>query len=330
MNRFPKYLWLLLLGLVLGTQVVSGSSHAADPPLSLDDYWQRLQQTQALVASLLDAPSEISRPQLLAEADRWEGVTVVILPDSTQIPLDHSFLVSQLRAGPADLNQLNGLLITLLAARQNWLQGEFTSQDLEALIPVLARPEFQWPSEQPSPIEVWLQHLLDSLLNLIARLLPDGIVIGKGAPLLNYILTGLVVLVLALILFYISQDFLADFVTEARIEMEAEKGDEALTASSALKRAQALSSARDYRTAVRYLYLSSLLLLEERGLLRYDRSRTNREYLRSVAHLPQLATALRDVVEVFDQVWYGYQPLDESAYDQYAARIADLDQQAKQ
>ncbi len=330
MYRFPKYLWLLLLGLVLGTQVVSGLSHAADPPLSLDDYWQQLQQTQALIASLIDAPSEIGRPQLLATADRWEGVNAVILPDGIQVPLDHSFLVSQLRADPPDLNQLNGLLTTLLATRQSWLQGEFTPQDLEALTLVLARPEFQWPPEQPSLIEVWLQRLLDSFLNLVTRLLPDGIVLGKGSSLLNYVLTGLVALILASILFYISRDFLVDFVTEGKIEIEAEKGDEALTASSALKRAQALSNAGDYRTAVRYLYLSSLLLLEERGLLRYDRSRTNREYLRSVAHLPQLATALREVVEVFDQVWYGYQPLDESAYDQYTARIADLDQQVKQ
>ena len=95
----------------------------------------------------------------------------------------------------------------------------------------------------------------------------------------------------------------------------------------ALKRAQNLSGAGDYRTAVRYLYLSSLLLLDERGLLRYNRSQTNREYLRSVAHLPKFAAILREVIDVFDRVWYGYQTLDEATYTQYAARVAELRQQ---
>ena len=75
-----------------------------------------------------------------------------------------------------------------------------------------------------------------------------------------------------------------------------------LTADAALQRAQTFSAGGDYRTAVRYLYLSTLLLLEERGLFRYDRSLTNREYLRRVAHDPTLSAILQDVVEVFDRV----------------------------
>jgi len=49
--------------------------------------------------------------------------------------------------------------------------------------------------------------------------------------------------------------------------------------------------------------------------------------LRSVAHLPILVAILREVIEVFDRVWYGYQPLDEATYNQYAARVAELRQQ---
>jgi hypothetical protein len=61
--------------------------------------------------------------------------------------------------------------------------------------------------------------------------------------------------------------------------------------------------------------------------LRYDRSQTNREYLRSLTHLPKLAAILQEVIEVFDRVWYGYQPLDETSYAQYAAQVAKLRQQ---
>lgn len=330
MKRLRECSGLLLLGLVVIAQFASGSSYATSPPLPLDDYWEQLQQTQSLIASLREASPETSRPQLLATAEQWENITTVILPDGAQILLDHSFLVSQLRAEPPDLNRLNGLLTVLLATRQNWPQAEFSSQDMEALTHILARPEFQWPPEQPSLIDIWLQRLLDAFFNLVTRLLPNSAAIGLEGSLLNYILTGLVALVLAVILFYISRSLLADWVREGEIEMQSETGDEALTVNTALRRAQTLSRAGDYRAAVRYLYLSSLLLLEERRLLRYDRSRTNREYLHSVAHLPQLATILRDVTEVFDRVWYGHQSLDEAAYDRYAARITDLNQHIKQ
>jgi hypothetical protein len=40
-----------------------------------------------------------------------------------------------------------------------------------------------------------------------------------------------------------------------------------------------------------------------------------------------LASLLREVVEVFDRVWYGYQPLDETTYQKYAAQVAELHRQ---
>ena len=59
-------------------------------------------------------------------------------------------------------------------------------------------------------------------------------------------------------------------------------------------------------------------------MLRYDRALTNREVLRRVAHDPTLAAVLQDVVDVFDRVWYGYQPLDEVTYQRYAAAVDRL------
>ena len=115
--------------------------------------------------------------------------------------------------------------------------------------------------------------------------------------------------------------------SEAEIDPSEEDGDELLTAESAMKKALELSTGGDYRLAVRYLYLSSLLLLEERGMLRYDRSKTNREYLRSVANNPEVAANLGELVNVFDRVWYGYQPIDQVTFERYTARVASLRRQ---
>jgi hypothetical protein len=330
MKRWRTVGILLSWSLAFIVQVMPMHAQAPDVPIPLDDYWQKLGQTQALVTSLLDAPTQEHHPDLLVLADEWEKVSGVVLPDGAQVPLDHSFLVSRLRVNPPDLAGLDELLGVLLAARQSWPQPQFAAHDVQILADVLARPEFQWQPPEPSPLETFLQRLRDSLWKFLLRLLPDRLAVGLSGDLLNTILTGLVLLTLILVLLFTSRNLLADLVSEGQVTPEVGAGDEALTANLALKRAQTLSGAGDYRAAARYLYLSSLLLLEERRLLRYDRSRTNHEYLRSLAHLPQLARILHDVIEIFDRVWYGYYPLDAAAYERYAARIAELNQQARQ
>jgi hypothetical protein len=66
------------------------------------------------------------------------------------------------------------------------------------------------------------------------------------------------------------------------------------------------------------------MLLDERGLLRYDRTRTNREYLRTISDSPELAQPLTEVIEVFDNVWYGYHELDESSFKHYSNLVEEL------
>src|SRR5574341_1903798 len=321
-----KYSRLALTVLVLAGQFLNASTLAAPSAIPVDEYWRRVEATQALVRDLKDAPPEQAHAELSAEADRWAALAEVALPDGARLPLDTYFLVSRLRADPPDLKQLDELLAALLAARQSWPSPVHGLQDLKDLELILVRPEFQWQTRQPSWLEKWWQDLQDRFWRFLARLL-ERTAFAVDGSLLTYVLTSAAILALALVLAFALRGVLANFVAEAEAEADAEASGELLTADSALRRAQALSAAGDYRTAVRYLYLSSLLLLEERGLLRYDLSLTNREYLRSVAHLPELASTLRDVVEVFDRVWYGYQLLDAAAYARYADRVADLRRQ---
>jgi len=176
------------------------------------------------------------------------------------------------------------VLDTLLAARNSWPAPQPTVADLEALKNILAQPEFQWQPERPSPLSALLQRVLEYFWEWISPLLPQEAVINLNALWARYLLTALTSLLLALVLAFIFRELIADLVAEAEVDRDPTTGEELLTAETAFKRAQELSGAKDYRTAVRYLYLSSLLMLDERGLLRYDRSQTNREYLRKVAH----------------------------------------------
>ncbi|MBI3244665.1 MAG: DUF4129 domain-containing protein [Chloroflexi bacterium] len=319
MRRYLSLVALVLLGLIVGP------AQAGDSPLPLDEYWRRLQDTQTLVTTLQGESPESAAPKLVTAATEWEAVTAVSLPDGSVVAVDHTFLVTQLRANPPDLKKLNDLLAAMRSTHDAWPPPKHNAQDIRALENILARPEFQWQTDQPSLLEQWWRKLQEAFWRFVARLLPDQMIIDGNA--LGYIITGLGTLALLLVLAFAARSLFAGFAAEAEATLDGSDADEILTAETALKRAQTLSASGDYRAAVRYLYLSTLLLLDERGLLRYDRSLTNREYLRSVAHLPEVAGVLRDVVEVFDRVWYGYQPLDDASYSQFAARVAELRRQ---
>ncbi len=197
-------------------------------------------------------------------------------------------------------------------------EGAQAADALARLGDILSRPEYQWPQEQLSLLDRLLARLLDFLL--------QNVLAGGPNSLAAYAVTGLAAVLLFGVLLYILRTVLGN-LAPAPAETEVPEDEGALTAGQAARRAEELSHGGDYRTAVRYLYLSALLALDEHGLLRYDRSRTNREYLRSVAARPEVATPLREVVDVFDAVWYGFQPLDQQRYAHYEQQVAQLRRQ---
>jgi len=226
-----------------------------------------------------------------------------------------------LRVDPPDVKRLETLMDTLLKAHEEFPQEVFTIQDIEPLKEILARPEFQWESAQAAPTPAWLQSILDFINDLLDRLtygVQNTVYYGR-VPLII-----LAVVVFLISLYFISQNLSRNLVRDAQLAAENGDDDALLTSSGAMQRAQTLSSQGDYRNAVRYLYLSSLLVLDERGLLRYDRSRTNREYLRSVSSKPELSKPLGDVIDVFDRVWYGFESVDENDFQSYVKHVDEL------
>jgi len=219
-----------------------------------------------------------------------------------------------LRAEVPDPDRITEMLDALLAARNDYPAAQFTTNDIQPLNEILARPEFQWKEQAPNPINDWFQKLVNRFFAWL-----DKLNVGVSVD-----LSPLAIILLVVVLLYVFRGLFADLITDARLNGNGESGDELLTAESAFQRAQSLSRGGEYRSAVRYLYLSSLLLLDERGLLRYDRTRTNREYLRSVSDSPELAQPLTDVIEVFDNVWYGYHELDEASFKHYSDRVEEL------
>jgi hypothetical protein len=301
---------------VLAAWLVLAAAAAQGGSISEDEYWARLAGTLAWAAG--DPPTAEWEQQ----ARRWEAVDEVVLAGGAAVAVDTGGLVARLREQPPDPLRLKAYLAALQSARSRWPDFRDGSQELAALREVLARPEFQEKTQEAGPLERLWERAITALLRFMDRLLSAAGEANLAIP--RWAIGLAAVLLLGAILGYVFRGSWRNVVREAALGEGGGMESERLSAQSALQRAQQFAGSREYRLAVRYLYLSALLGLDDRGLLRYNRTQTNRETLHQVSGQPELAARLRNVIDVFDRVWYGFHAVDESLYARYANDVAAL------
>jgi Domain of unknown function (DUF4129) len=144
--------------------------------------------------------------------------------------------------------------------------------------------------------------LLGSAAEPVARALP--------------IVAGLIV---AAVLVFAAHRSFGTFVPQAALADEDRERGRRLDAAGARAHAAALAAAGDYRGAARYVFLSTLLALDEAGRLRIDVTTGNRDVLRQARAVPHLAAALTPVVRGFELFWFGHAPVTRQDYERYRA-----------
>lgn len=70
---------------------------------------------------------------------------------------------------------------------------------------------------------------------------------------------------------------------------------------------------RDYRAAIRFMYLKALYLLDAKGWIQFNAKSTNRDYLNALHPYP-LAQSFRVITRNYDYVWYGEFGLNEQQF----------------
>ena len=130
--------------------------------------------------------------------------------------------------------------------------------------------------------------------------------------LLLFICGGLLVFAIVKI---VTQNNLQFFYRAAK-RQPAASGEDPIAQEDDLEgRLQHYLQTRDYRQAVRYLFLKSLRLLDDRGLIRYHQEATNHEYWRQLSQTPQ-AKPFRNLTLIYEKVWYGEFPLGSPLFEQ--------------
>jgi hypothetical protein len=90
-------------------------------------------------------------------------------------------------------------------------------------------------------------------------------------------------------------------------------------------RLQHFLQTKEYRQAVRYLYLKSLRLLNDRGLISYQNHQqvTNWEYWQQLNGKPQ-SGPFRELTIAYEKVWYGEFPVGDSQFERLHRYFEDF------
>jgi hypothetical protein len=321
-------LWLIL-ALMCGASSANAAPSFQATSATLDEY-------QQVIAEAYAAAQRSDRIGLDESALTLLAITRVELPNEESVEVDNRWLRDALAQEPPDFP----LIVASLGAILDALGQTRTPTDADALQKldrVFEVPPFKSREIPSAWNRFWegvgraIERFFEWLGNLMPQIptpniTPPGVnvnpsVFGALTPVGWVLLVIGALLILALIA-YTLRGVRRTVAAEARVRAEVEE-EETITAQEASDRAKAAVQAGDYRAATRHLYLSTLLWLEERGVVRYDRSRTNREYLQQMRGKPS-HDAFVPVVETFERVWYGKRPLDADDFDQYQQQVATL------
>lgn len=204
---------------------------------------------------------------------------------------------------------------------------------------ILARPEFQSTPDPEKPEDApeqpdepsWLAKLLRKLWEWLSqrddtREAPPDVEVSASPAMAgaNAVMVGAIVLVAAVLLFILIRSFKRKQPSELELDETGGLSQQPLDqdAMSALAKppetwaglADELAAKGEYREAIRHLYLALLSRLHRDGVIDYDPTLSNWEYLFAFKGASSLKAGFKELTRRFDFAWYGNLGVDGVAY----------------
>lgn len=305
------YIWLLATLCVLVGP--SSALHAQDA----DEGFTPAAYLEALHAAIdrLDAePSVATVREVQADLAPFTTLHVNQEEEITMVPVLGAI------GDPLPTSAIAQERITIVIRQLQAMQHDQTDTQLVLLEEIFARPAFVRADTLWSRVWRWLRQFLPEISTSEGAASP---LLANGLTLIGWVVVGIGALVLVYLLSYWLQRLFGAFVGGNRRTSD-NNFDEPRSAAEARQQAQRLASDGSYREAVRRMYLSALLTLDESDLVRYERSSTNREVLATLQANQPLYQQLRQIVDIFDDVWYGIHEPDRATYEHYVEAVHQL------
>ncbi|TAI48271.1 DUF4129 domain-containing protein [Flagellimonas allohymeniacidonis] len=172
------------------------------------------------------------------------------------------------------------------------------------------------------------QNLLARFLNWIFSGLNDlfGIHIPPNiSVILEYLIYGLMgLLVIYLITrFLINEKFSSIFTKKANSILDIDLSEQHIESLDLDELMRSALKSRDFRLAVRYQYLKILKQLSQKHIIDWHFEKTNSDYEREIKDT-RLKSGFREVSYLYENIWYGEQPINEGQYEMTQQRFTNL------
>ncbi len=283
-----------------------------------DDYDSAINRAYSLMIDAMQADSPEAELALRKQAaDVLEAVAYPSLDGGSQLAVDNRALTEALRNPDVPLDDAILRLETLTTAL-----ARFAPKNGDDAVKTLSRVRGDavrdWWQETFERVGMAIRDLLAPLLRGAGTAV-EGIVSSRV-----FVIGG--VLLLVAVAAYFGRNLSGKLSAESSVTLPEAETDAPTTSNAAIERAEAMALAGDFRTAVRQLYLGALLILDERGKLKFDRALTNRETIRAVRNSGShtLADSLRPIVDYYDRVWYGFARVEQGDYERYRAQVEEV------
>jgi hypothetical protein len=198
--------------------------------------------------------------------------------------------------------------------------GPAGADPARAALDVFQDPDFWWKRIEPRPVSTsWFESMLRAAMDFIGRILRAiWDLIAKILHSLFGVFNGAssggsvaIWLIVGALLAWAIWKLSPVIVRWLSGSSPAPRTQEGLTWQTLAEASdlydQAGQAVRDgsYAEAIRLALLALIARLEKLGLLRYDTTRTNREYQMELRHTSELAVCFGQLARIYERVWYG-------------------------
>lgn len=225
--------------------------------------------------------------------------------------------------------------LSALASRLDELEGRAGEQDRDAergrLNTILRDPEFNRKAQEGGALRRIIEQIVEWIREIFRNIFPDMAPVLPGTNPRSSQLAQIIVLALCLaVLGFVGWRFWSrrardpktlKLKRKARVVL-GERLEADQSAADLLDTAERLARAGDLRGAIRKAYIALLCELGDRGVIRLEQHKTNRDYLRAVRRdAPQnLYTEMLPLTFNFELHWYGSQDASETDWTDFRAR----------
>lgn len=335
-TRTERLLRWSLLALVFFFPIIANAG-----PISSADYDQRVKNAIEALDTLWLNEEEETGSAYENRVEQTVNEVAEALPEHQAVEMkggvcnvDNSWLheaLKEFKNAPADQREARLLqMMDRLQAVEERVRPEQSpaktddkAQTKAKLDSILSRPEFASEARGPNA----LNQLFMDFIRWLQQFWPKGFrVQPSSSPWMTIVAQVLVLLVAAVVVFYVAKILLARYKPkrrqrapkkrEARIVL-GERLEPEDTAVDLLADAEALARSGDVRGAIRKAYIALLVELGDRKLITLAQYKTNRDYLNAVRALPPLHKTMRGLTDSFERHWYGFAEASESDWQNF-------------